>query len=130
MKEEDQIHLTNIANYINEIEGYAQGMDYQQFVDEEVERVTIMENLQHIGQAAALLSPEFMERFTAVDLRTLEAFKGAKFSDSLEIDYRGTWSIIQNDLPLFRDLILTESEQMDIPDEDDLSDDRHPMPNQ
>ena len=130
MKEEDQVHLTNIANYINEIESYVTGMDYQQFADEEGVRVTVMENLQHIGQATALLSPEFMERFTAVDMRTLEAFKGAKFSDSLEIDYRGTWSIIQNDLPLFRDLILTESEKMDIPEQDDLSDDRHPMPNQ
>lgn len=123
MKEEDQVHLTNIANYINEIESYTQGMDYQQFADEEEVRVTVMENLQHIGQATALLSDEYMEQFTAVDLQVLEAFKGAKFSDALEIDYRPTWNIIQNDLPLFRDMVLTDSERMDIPDEDDLSDD-------
>ena len=122
MNEEDQVHLTNIANYINEIEAYTQGMDYQQFVDEEETRVTVMENLQHIGQATALLSDEYTERFTAVDIRVLEAFKGAKFSDGLEIDYHPTWSIIQNDLPVFKDLVLSDSEQMDIPDDDDLSD--------
>lgn len=121
MKEEDQVHLTNIANYINEIESYTQGMDYQQFADEEEVRITVMENLQHIGQATALLSDEYTEQFTAVDIQVLEAFKGAKFSDALEIDYRPTWSVIQNDLPLFRDIVLTDSERMDIPDDDDLS---------
>lgn len=122
MKEEDQVHLTNIANYINEIEAYVEGMDYQQFVDEEEVRITVMENLQHIGQATALLSDEYLEQYTAVDLQVLEAFKGAKYSDGLEIDFHPTWSIIQNDLPLFRDIILTDTERMDIPDDDDLSD--------
>ena len=122
MKEEDQVHLANIANYINEVESYTQGMDYQQFADEEQTRIMVMENLQHIGQATALLSDEYTERFTAVDIRVLEAFKGAKFSDALEIDYRPTWSIIQNDLPVFKELILTNSERMDIPADDDLND--------
>lgn len=123
MKEEDQVHLNNIANYINEIEAYVEGMDYQQFADEEEVRITVMENLQHIGQATDLLSDEYTEQFTAVDIRVLEAFKGAKFSDGLEIDFRPTWSIIQNDLPLFKDIVLTDSERMDVPEEDDLSDD-------
>ena len=121
MKEEDQVHLTHIANYINEIESYVQGMDYQQFADEEEVRVTVMENLQHIGQAASLLSDEYTSQFTAVDIQVLETLKSAKFNDSLEIDYRPVWSIIQNDLPVFRDLILTDTERMDIPDDDDLS---------
>ncbi len=122
MKEEDQVHLTNIANYINEIEAYVAGMDYQQFADEEEVRITVMENLQHIGQATALLSDEYLEQYTAVDIQVLEVFKGAKFSDGLEIDFRPTWSIIQNDLPLFRDKILTDTERMDVPKGDDISD--------
>ena len=97
-------------------------MDYQDFVDEEEVRITVMENLQHIGQAVDLLSDEYMEQYTAVDMQVLEAFKGAKYSDGLEIDFHPTWSIIQNDLPMFRDIILTDTERMDIPDDDDLSD--------
>lgn len=121
MKEEDQVHLTNIANYINEIRSYVQGMDYQQFADEEGVRVTVMQNLQHIGQASSLLSDEYTSQFTAVDIQVLNTLKSAKFNDGLEIDYRPVWSIIQNDLPVFRDTILTNTERMDIPDDDDLS---------
>ena len=121
MKEEDQVHLTNIANYVNEIDSYVQGMDYQQFVDEEEVRITVMENLQHIGQASSLLSEEYTSNFTAVDIQVLDTLKSAKFNDGLEIDFHGVWSIIKNDLPIFRDTILTDTERMDIPDDDDLS---------
>lgn len=120
MKEEDQVHLTNIANYINEIESYVTGMDYQQFTDEEEVRITVMENIQHIGQAASLLSEEYTSQFTAIDMQVLNTLKSAKFDDSLEMDYHGVWGIIQNDLPVFRDTIVADAEQMDIPDDDDL----------
>ena len=121
MKEEDQVHLTNIANYVNEIEAYVQGMDYQQFVNEEEVRITVMENLQHIGQAASLLSEEYTNEFTSIDLQVLDTLKSAKFDDGLEMDYHGVWGIITNDLPVFRDTILADSERLDTPDDDDLS---------
>ena len=114
------MHLTNIANYINEIESYVTGMDYQQFTDEEEVRITVMENIQHIGQAASLLSEEYTSQFTAIDMQVLNTLKSAKFDDSLEMDYHGVWGIIQNDLPVFRDTIVADAEQMDIPDDDDL----------
>ena len=86
-------------------------MDYQQFVNEEEVRITVMENLQHIGQASSLLSEEYTSNFTAVDIQVLNTLKSAKFNDGLEIDFHGVWSIIKNDLPVFRDTILTDTER-------------------
>ncbi len=123
MNEQDQYHINNIANYIGEIESYVQGMDYPDFEQEEEVRVTVMENLQHIGQAATLLSDEFTSQFTDVDYHVLDAFKAAKFNNTLEKGYQPIWTIIKNDLPQFRDLIMTESERMDIPEDDDLMED-------
>ena len=123
MTEEDQYHLNNIANYISEIESYVQGMEYPDFEDEEEVRITVMENLQHIGQAATLLSDDFTSQFTDVDYHVLDSFKAAKFNESLEIGHQQIWNIIQNDLPQFRDLIMTETERADLPEDDDLLDD-------
>jgi len=122
MTEEDQYHLNNIANYISEIESYVQGMEYQDFQDEEEVRVTVMENLQHIGQAAALLSDDFASQFTDIDYQVLETFKAAKFNEGLEQGHQQIWNVIQHDLPQFRDLIMTESERADLPEDDDLMD--------
>ena len=123
MTEEDQYHLNNIANYISEIESYVQGMELHDFEEEEEVRVTGMENLQHIGQASSLLSEDFSSQFTDVDYHVLDTFKAAKFNNAWEQGYQQIWGVITNDLPQFRDLIMTESERADIPEDDDLMDD-------
>lgn len=122
MKEEDQYHLNNIANYVSEIESYVQGMEYPDFQKEEEVRMTVVENLQHIGQAASLLSEEFTSQFTDIDYHVLDTFKAAKFDNALEHGHEQIWSVVTKDLPQFRDLIMTESERADIPEDDDLMD--------
>lgn len=123
MREEDEVHVNNIISCINEIEGYVEGMTYEQFsIDEEV-RQSADANLEQIGAAASLLSDDFVSEFTDVDFRVLESLKTAKFNASIERDYRQVWVIIKEDLPDFRDMLSTISEQMDFrSDEDDLSD--------
>jgi uncharacterized protein with HEPN domain len=113
MKEEDQVHLSNISTMINEIEAYVGSMDYNQFSKEESIRQSVAVNLQQIGEAANLLSDEFKADFTEVDYRVLDVLKRAKFNEAMEHGYRQIWSVIKNDLPLFRDMVETRSEQMD-----------------
>ena len=113
MKEEDQIHLNNITTMINEIDAYVAHMDYNQFSKEESVRQSVAVNLQQIGEASNLLSPEFKADFTEVDYRVLDVLKRAKFNEAMEVDHRQIWNVIQNDLPEFRNMIETRSEQMD-----------------
>lgn len=117
MKEEDQIHLNNISTMINEIEAYVANMDFSQFSKEESTRQSVATNMQQIGEAANMLSPEFKAEFTEVDYRVLDVLKRAKFSEALEQDQRQLWSVIENDLPIFRNMIETRTEQMDRTDQ-------------
>ena len=117
MKEEDQIHLSNISAMINEIEAYVAHLDYNQFSKEESVRQSVATNLQQIGEAANMLSPEFKAEFTEVDYRVLDVLKRAKFNEALEHDQRQIWSVVENDLPAFRNMIETRSEQMDRTDQ-------------
>ncbi|MFP4090121.1 MAG: DUF86 domain-containing protein [Cyclobacteriaceae bacterium] len=117
MKEEDQVHLSNISTMINEVEAYVAHMDYNQFSREESVRQSVAVNLQQIGEAADLLSPEFKADFTEVDYRVLDALKRAKFNEAMEHGYRQIWNVIENDLPEFKNMVNTRSEQMDRTDE-------------
>ncbi len=120
MKEEDEIHVNNIISCINEIQGYTEGMTYEDFSREEEVRMSVVSNLQEIGEAASLLSDEFVSQFTDVDYRVLESLKRAKFNEYVEMDYRPVWGIIENDLPTFRDLLSTASEQMNLEEDDEI----------
>ncbi|MEM9674820.1 MAG: hypothetical protein AAF992_19660 [Bacteroidota bacterium] len=70
-----------------------------------------------------MLSEDFSSQFTDVDYHVLDTFKAAKFNNAWEQGYQQIWGVITNDLPQFRDLIMTESERADIPEDDDLMDD-------
>ncbi|WKN32086.1 DUF86 domain-containing protein [Porifericola rhodea] len=113
MKEEDQVHLSNISTMINEIDAYIGSMEYDQFSREESIRQSVATNLQQIGEAADLLSDEFKENFTSVDYNVLNALKRAKFDEAWEVDHRQIWNVVKNDLPEFRNVIETRSEQLD-----------------
>ncbi|MGB3617552.1 MAG: HepT-like ribonuclease domain-containing protein [Catalinimonas sp.] len=112
-KEEDQVHLNNINDAIQEVHGYVQGMDYNAFVQAEETRMSAVRNLQMIGEAVTLLSPEFKEGFTAIDLEVLSGLRNAGYNAEMEIDPHALWSIINDDLPVIRDQINTASEQLD-----------------
>ena len=112
-KEEDQVHLNNINDAIQEIYGYVQGMDYNGFVQEEEVRSSVVRNLQMIGEAVTLLSDEFKENFTAIDLEVLNGLRNAGYNNEMEIDPHGLWSIIQSDLSVISDQINVASEQLD-----------------
>ena len=113
IREEDQIHLNNISNCIQEIEAYVQGMNFNNFVQEEEVKASVMQNLQMIGEASTLLSDEFKEQFTAIEIDTLAGLRNAHYNDEMEIDHHSLWGIIRNDLPLIKDLVGTASEQID-----------------
>lgn len=124
MREEDEIHVNNIISCINEIEGYVEGIGYEDFAREEEIRQSVASNLQEIGEAAGLLSDDFVSQFTDIDYKVLETLKRAKYDEGLEVDQHAIWSIIHNDLPTFRDTLSTASEQLDFGnDEDELSGD-------
>lgn len=124
MREEDEIHVNNIISCINEIEGYIEGLTYEEFSKEEEVRQSVASNLQEIGEAASLLSDEFLSQFTDIDYKVLESLKRAKYDEGLEVDHHAIWSVINNDLPTFRDTLSTASEQLNYAnDEDELSGD-------
>lgn len=123
MREEDEIHVNNIISCINEIEGYVEGLTYEEFSKEEEIRQSVASNLQEIGEAAGLLSDDFLSQFTDIDISVLESLKRAKYDEGLELDHHPMWNVITSDLPTFKDTLSTTSEQLDYDDDDELSGD-------
>lgn len=117
--QEDQVHLNNIINAINEIDAYVAHMDFNMFSREEETQSVVARNLQMIGDAASLLSDEIKDQYAYVDFNVLIGLKNANYDKEMELDHHFLWSIIENDLPLIRDDISRASEEIDR--EEDLS---------
>lgn len=117
--EVDQLHLNTIVNSIHEIEGYTEGMNYNDFSREEETQAIVARNLQVIAEASRQLSTEFKTFYNDIDFRVLENLAYASYNVEVEHGFQVIWSIIENDLPIFRDTILTISSEMNSTQRDD-----------
>lgn len=117
--QEDQVHLNNIANAIGEIDSYVENINFNQFQREEDIQAAVARNLQMIGDAASLLSDEVKDNYGYIDFNVLIGLKNSIYNIEMERDRHLLWSIIENDLPIIRDDVLTATEEINR--EEDLS---------
>lgn len=110
--EEDQVHMNNIVRCIQEIDGYTQGMSQDRFNKDENVQAAVGRNLQMIGNAAQMLSKEFKIYYSDIDFKVLESLRFASFNVEMEFNQSGMWDIVKNDLPVFKDALVTISSQM------------------
>jgi uncharacterized protein with HEPN domain len=117
--EEDQVHMNNIVRCIQEIDGYTQGMTQDSFNKDEAIQAIVGRNLMMIGNAAQMLSKEFKLYYSDIDFKVLESLRFANYNVDAEFNQSGVWDIVKNDLPFFKDALLTISSQMNSNRQDD-----------
>ena len=110
--EEKQYHLNTILNAIQEIESYADGMEFNQFSKAEGVKGIMAMNFQVIGQEALLCKDFVKEEFSQFDFEVLERLKDVGFVSENEMDLRSLHFIIKEDLPIIRDQINQISEKL------------------
>jgi uncharacterized protein with HEPN domain len=113
--EEEQYHLTTIANSINEIEAYTQGMDYDDFMASEDIRTSVARNIHMVGEAANMLSSndDWLNKYEELDLHVLSTLRYANYNEQLEMDAHGLWDIIENDMPIIKDKVFTITSRLE-----------------
>ena len=100
---EDRQHLMNIVEAINEIDGYVQYEEYNDFVKDNVATEAVARSFQDISGAAKLLSEEFTSNYSDIDWVTLIRLEDARYNEAMEYGYEELWNIIKYDLPKIKD---------------------------
>lgn len=120
-REEELLHLNNMAIEIDEILGYAQGMDYESFTQSEEALEVVHRSLQNIGEAADMLKSDddWQDKYDDIDLDVLSRLKESSYETSLELDQHGVWGIVSKDLPAIKEAIYEAQEKLARLEEDD-----------
>ncbi len=112
-KEEQQLHLNNIASGIAAIENEVLGMKYEEFVKEEQVKEAVYANLQMIGRAAYQLArgTDDIEGLS-FDTDLLAGFRNARYNQVAETGHQQVWGVIQQDLDEIRTEALRASARL------------------
>jgi uncharacterized protein with HEPN domain len=119
-REEEQYHINNIINEINEIQAYISDLDQHQFEIEEETQQIVGRSLKNIGEAASLLasSDDWADKYEEVDLMALLRLQDSINNVSLEFAPGVIWTIVKEDLPQIKQDLFEITEKTD--EEEDI----------
>lgn len=104
-KSEDKANINFIADAIREIHSYVGEKDYAGFSKDENCVEQVVQQLQHIGGAAKMLSDEFKDFFNSVNWEAMVNLENVSLSPEFETGNQVIWGIVKEDLPYIDDKI-------------------------
>jgi uncharacterized protein with HEPN domain len=102
---DDRLYLIHIAECIDRIESYTQGMTREAFLASSLVQDAVIRNLQTLAESTQRLSPRAKESRPQIEWRKIAGFRNILVHDYLGVDLQRVWNIIQNDLPVLKDAI-------------------------
>ena len=110
----DAARLEHIFDAVNEIEGYTQTTNFQDFSQNSMMIFACIKQLEIIGEASNHLSEELKQKYDSVEWRQIVGMRNVFVHEYFGVDIHLVWDVIQSDLPHFKhtiELMLEEIKQ-------------------
>ena len=116
MQPEDwRFYLEDIQSSIGRTFRYIDGLNFDQFIDNEQAIDSVVRNLEIIGEAATALTPEFRSAHSEAPWRNMINMRNRLIHRYFDIDLEIVWKTVNEDLPVLqtfvRQLLSTEEYQ-------------------
>lgn len=108
----DKVRIQHILDAINDIEGYLVDCSFDNFSDNLMMVNATVRQLEIVGEASNHLSEELKSKYTNVEWRQIIGLRNILIHEYYNVDIPLVWSVIQYDLPNFKQTILLILEEI------------------
>ncbi len=105
MQRDDNAYLLDILIAARKALKFVEGIDRDEFEDNEIIQNAVMRPLEIIGEASAKISSKFRRTHTEIPWKDMVGMRNRLMHEYFRVDYGIVWDTIQKDLPKLIDLI-------------------------
>ncbi|MDB5010021.1 MAG: hypothetical protein JWQ06_810 [Mucilaginibacter sp.] len=102
----DRQRLLHIIEAIDEIQIYTANTDIKAFLTNSMMRFACIKQIEIIGEAANLISPETKAIFSDLEWKQIIGMRHILVHEYFGVDFELIWQVIINDLPVLKDKVL------------------------
>ena len=106
-----RLYFEDILSSCDKILRYAQGLNYEEFINDELRLDAVLRNLQIMGEAAKQVPQEIRDIYPAVEWRKIAGLRDILAHAYFSLELETIWDIIQNKVPHLRTQIQEILEQ-------------------
>ncbi len=98
-KRDPGLYLADIKICIKNIEKYTKGMDFENFIANQMVEDAVVRNLMIIGEAITQISKEIGAQYPTIFWREIIGMRNKIIHEYFGVDKRIVWNTIKDDLP-------------------------------
>ena len=101
----EELYLTDIVEAADAIRHFVEGIQREDFFDDELRQSAVLQKLIVIGEAAARLPPEFRERRPEIEWADIVGFRNIAVHEYFSMNWSIVWVAATQDAPELRQKI-------------------------
>jgi uncharacterized protein with HEPN domain len=98
----EELYLTDIVEAADAIQRFIEGVQREDFFDDELRQSAVLQKLIVIGEAAARLPKEFTERHPKVEWTDIVGFRNIAVHEYFSVNWSIVWVAATQDAPELR----------------------------
>ena len=83
----------------------SEGLEYEEFIDNETLKRSFVRSLEVIGEATKNLSDSFRKKHPQIRWKDIAGLRDVLIHQYFGIDYRSVWDIVKNKIPKLKEQI-------------------------
>ena len=109
----DRERLEHILAAIDRIQRYTSGKTYDDLVADDMMYYAVVKNIEIIGEAANMLTPEFQAEHTETPWKMVKGMRNYIVHEYFQIDDIVVWDVVVNNLSELREQIVRHIAETD-----------------